>query len=234
MKISVIIPTRNRAAWVSESIRSVLAQTRRADEILVVDDGSTDDTISRLSVFGDSIRIFRQSNRGAAAARNQGLALAQHPWVAFLDSDDLWEASKLSRQCEVLNRQPEIGLVYCDSRAVDANGHPLQRRARPLSDGDVVVPLFRHVMVHTPAVLARTGLLRSLGGFDESLRVCEDYDLWLRASLETPFGLVPEPLFVRRVHDGSLAHEDLPEHHDLKCLVLERFAQNPLDRKSVV
>ncbi len=226
MRIAVVIPTWNREELVIPALESVFAQTRPADEVVVVDDGSTDGTVGVLRRYEPRIRVVVQSNRGAAAARNRGLAEVTSEWVAFLDSDDLWEPTKLERQAEVADREA-VDLVFCDSRPIDRDGRPLAGHRKPVVGGDVTVPLFASVFVHTPSVLAKTALLRRLGGFDESLRVCEDYDLWLRASLETRFGLAPEPLFVRRVHAQSLAHEDDPRHLDQKALVLARFAADP-------
>jgi len=226
MDVSVIIPTYNRRALLLLALRSVLDQTSPPREILVVDDGSTDGTKEALeSVQG--IRVLTQANAGAAAARNLGLRFASCPWVAFLDSDDLWEPTKLEKQFAAHSAHPERRWVICDSRSIREDGSPLQGHRKPLHGGAITTALFQHTFVHTPSVLAERALLLDLGGFDESLRVCEDLDLWLRASLESEVVAVHEPLFLRRVHANSLAHTDNPEHHEDKCRVLERFAQLP-------
>src|SRR4051794_37497436 len=111
MRVSAIIPTYNSGPLVVEAVQSVLAQTRPADEIIVVDDGSTDDTAERLASFGDRIIYHRQTNRRVAAARNTGLRMSTGDFVAFLDADDAWHPQKLERQLAVLNFRPEIGLL---------------------------------------------------------------------------------------------------------------------------
>ncbi len=223
----MVIPTFNRRELLLEALASVEAQTLRPAEVIVVDDGSSDGTREMLESMGGRVRPLFQSNAGAAAARNRGIEAAKGDWIAFLDSDDWWEPSKLAKQVEARRRMPAARVVYVDSRAVDLAKRPIARPPRRLYEGEVTKPLFLHTFVHTPAVLAETRLLRDLRGFDPGLRVAEDYDLWLRASLVTPFALVPEPLFVRRVHEQSLAHAPNPRNGDDKCLVLERFAARP-------
>ncbi len=231
MRVSVVIPTWNRAGLLLEALGSVFAQTRPADEVIVVDDGSTDDTVARLEALGDRVRLVRRRRGGAAAARNAGVRAATGDWLAFLDSDDLWEPTKLEKQIAALRRDGTARLVFCDSRAVDREGRPIAGHQKPVHGGRITAILFEHVFVHTPSVFVDRALFESLGGFREDLRVCEDYDLWLRASLETPFLLVAEPLFVRRVHSESLAHEENPESLECKCRVLDAFSEDPRARR---
>jgi glycosyltransferase involved in cell wall biosynthesis len=231
VEVSVVIPTYNRAKLLAEALASVKAQTRPPLEIIVVDDGSTDGTRALLEAMGEKVRPIFQANHGAAAARNRGIEAARGDWIAFLDSDDLWEPRKLEAQARALAADPTCRLAIVDSRAVDLEGRPIPRRPRSLHAGTVTAALFRSTFVHTPAVLVEAALLRALGGFDPTLRVAEDYDLWLRASLHTPFALVSEPLFIRRVHAGSLAHAPDPRNGDDKCRVLERFAALPEARR---
>jgi glycosyltransferase involved in cell wall biosynthesis len=226
MRISTVIPTYNRARLLAAAIESVLAQTRPPDEILVVDDGSTDGTPAVAARFGPLVRLLSQPNRGPAAARNHGLREARHEWIAFLDSDDLWAPTKLEKQASLARKGGGL-IVLCDSDSIDGEGRPLRGHHRRVHGGQVTARLFARTFVHTPAVLAQAALLQALGGFDESLRVCEDYDLWLRASLRTEFLLVPEPLLLRRVHAESLAHQRDPRHHEDRVRVLERFAADP-------
>ena len=139
--ISVIIPTFNRAWLVSRAVRSAIAATRPGDEIIVVDDGSTDDTLVVLGTFGEQIRVIAAGHNGAGAARNLGIQEARHDWIAFLDSDDEWDADKLELQRRLLAARPDVCFTFSDFRTVDRDGikHPMFLRSwmadqRPWSD----------------------------------------------------------------------------------------------------
>jgi glycosyltransferase involved in cell wall biosynthesis len=232
MRITVIIPTFNRMHLLKEALDSVRQQTLSPEEILVVDDGSTDGTLKMLKKELN-LRVLCQPNGGAARARNQGLSAASGDWVAFLDSDDRWEPTKLQKQVEAHERDPSCRWVICDSDAMDLNGVPLAGHHKKIESGAITKSLFLRTFVHTPSVLAERSMLLELGGFDERLVVCEDLDLWLRVSMLSNVAAVHEPLFWRRVHAASLAHADRPEHHEDKCLVLERFAEDPRARERI-
>lgn len=196
--VSVIIPTYNRAALVAQAVASVTAQTFRDFEIVVVDDGSTDNTVEALAPW-DDIRILRQPRRqGVAAARNLGATAARGEWLAFLDSDDLWLPEKLARQMAYLADQP--GLLMCQTdetwvrRGVRVN--------KPVSHEKVAGRIFldslKRCMVSPSAVVLHRRLLLDHGGFDEDLPAAEDYDLWLRLTWRFEVGLVDEPLIIKR------------------------------------
>ncbi|GIW41111.1 MAG: glycosyl transferase [Candidatus Binatia bacterium] len=197
--VGVVIPTRDRREMVAEAVVSVLRQTRKPDEIVVVDDGSADGTAEHLRrEFGDAIRVVSTPPRGVAAARNLGVRSVRSRWVAFLDSDDLWLPRKLERQLEYLDRHPE--LRACQTEEIwYRNGvrvEPRKYHAKP--DGDIFFPSLHRCLVSPSAVLLDRALFERLGGFDESLPACEDYDLWLRLGCEERLGLVREPLVVKR------------------------------------
>ena len=199
MRVSVIIPTHNRAPWVTEAVASVLAQTYRDFELFVVDDGSTDGTLSALASFGGDIKVFPQEvRRGVSAARNRGAAAATGDWLAFLDSDDLWLPDKLARQVEYLKGHPD--LVICQTgetwirNGVRVNPPETCRKV----GGDIFLPSLKRCLVSPSAVMLHRRLFEDLGGFDESLPAAEDYDLWLRVAWRHPVGLVPEPLVMKR------------------------------------
>ncbi len=197
--VSVIIPTYNRAAWVAEAAASVLAQTFRDFELLVVDDGSTDATLEALAPFaGRLILLKRRRNRGVAAARNLGIAAAQGEWLAFLDSDDLWLKDRLARQVAYLKEHP--GLLICQTEEIWVrNGVRVNLPATHRKvDGDIFLPSLNRCMVSPSAVILHRRLLDEVGLFDETLPAAEDYDLWLRVAWRYPVGLVPEPLIMKR------------------------------------
>ena len=197
-RISVIIPAYNRARLLAEAIDSVLAQTHSDFELIVVDDGSTDDTPSLLDGYGAGIRVFRQVNRGVSAARNEGIRMARGELIAFLDSDDLWLPEKLSAQTAFFNAHPESRICQTEEIWI-RNGvrvNPRRRHRKPT--GDIFLPSLQLCLVSPSAVMLRRELFQEIGLFDESLPACEDYDLWLRVSRLYPVHLVETPLVVKR------------------------------------
>ena len=197
--VSVIIPTYNRATWVKEAAASVLAQTIRDYELIVVDDGSTDATLEALiSLEGRLTVLRRESRRGVSAARNLGAAAARGDWLAFLDSDDLWLPDKLARQVDYLRSHPD--LVICQTEelwirnGVRVNPPQTHRKA----GGDIFLQSLQRCSVSPSAVMLHRRLFEDLGGFDETLEAGEDYDLWLRTAWRYPVGLAPEPLVIKR------------------------------------
>lgn len=192
-KISVIIPVYNRKILVSRAIDSVLKQTRTADEIIVVDDGSTDGTGETLKHYGDRIRILHEQNKGVSAARNRGIEASNGDWIALLDSDDEWLPEKLLIQETWIKNNPEYRICQTEEIWI-RNG----KRVNPMNKhqkmhGDIFIPSLRMCLVSPSAVMFEKSLFVETGGFDESLPVCEDYDLWLRISLNHPVGLISIP-----------------------------------------
>jgi glycosyltransferase involved in cell wall biosynthesis len=197
-RVSVIIPTYNRAALVREAVASVLAQTCQDFEVVVVDDGSTYGTAAALAGYRD-IRVHRhRRRRGVAAARNTGVAAARGEWLAFLDSDDLWLPDKLARQMAHLDNHPGLRLSQTDEtwvrRGVRVNKPASHRKV----GGRIFVPSLARCMVSPSAVILHRRLLEVHGGFDENLPAAEDYDLWLRLTWRYEVGLVAAPLVIKR------------------------------------
>jgi glycosyltransferase involved in cell wall biosynthesis len=197
--ISVIIPTYNRAVWVTEAVASVLAQTFRDIEVLVVDDGSDDATLEALAPFFKHIKVLRRGRRrGVAAARNLGIAAARGEWLALLDSDDLWLPDKLARQMAFLKENPDLLICQTDEiwiRKGKRVNLPVTHRK---VGGDIFFQSLERCMVSPSAVMLHRRLLEEVGLFDKTLPAAEDYDLWLRVAWRYPVGLVPEPLVVKR------------------------------------
>src|SRR5688572_4229057 len=183
-KVSVIIASYNYGRFVGQAIRSVLDQTWRDREVIVVDDGSTDDTAAVVRTFGDSVRAIHQANRGLSGARNTGLRAASGQYVACLDSDDLWLPDKLARQVAVLDARPDVGLVYADAVYFDdASGTSLGRHGERYrhADGHVTADLItRGNFIPSPTPLFRRAAVDVVGDFDETLRHSEDWDMWIR------------------------------------------------------
>ncbi len=197
--VSVVIPTYNRAGWVIQAVDSVLAQTFRDFELLVVDDGSADATLEALASRRHRLVYLKtRRNRGVAAARNLGAAAARGQWLAFLDSDDLWRPEKLARQVDFLRRHPDLAICQTDEVWV-RNGVFVNRPQRHRkAGGNLFLPSLERCLVSPSAVMLSRALFAEMGGFDESLPACEDYDLWLRIAWRREIGLLPEPLVVKR------------------------------------
>ncbi len=194
----MIIPTFNRAWILAQAIDSVLDQTRPADEVIVVDDGSTDGTQGLLKRYEDRITILRQPNQGVSAARNTGWRRTTGALIALLDADDLWRPAKLERQTAFFEAHPEA--LICQTEEIwirkGKRVNPKQRHRKP--SGWIFEPSLALCLVSPSAVMMRRELLEDMGGFDEALPACEDYDLWLRVSLRTPIHLIEENLVVKR------------------------------------
>jgi glycosyltransferase involved in cell wall biosynthesis len=233
VKVSVIIPAFNAEATIRRALESALAQSYSNYEIIVVDDGSSDTTPQILSSYGARIVTTRQQNKGAAAARNRGAALATGELLAFLDADDEWHAQKLACQVAAFQRHPEISVCrtyYGNSDDFDwplaALFTPEQIEAVPLD----IISDFNRIFVEpyfgTPTVMIRAATFRQHAGFNETLRTAEDVDLWLRSSYGTRVAVVKAVLVqVHRKHSGLTAtsSETIYANH-LK--VLETFCQN--------
>lgn len=204
--ISVVIPTFNRRVLVERAIRSVLAQTLSIDEIIVVDDGSTDGTLDHLTaLFGDRIRYIRQDNRGVSSARNLGLRNARGRYLTLLDSDDEWMPEKTRAQWEWLEARPDFGMVLCDvvRRFPDGSTELFRRRTMLPRDGDILESVVLEPWLVPASVMVRRDVVDQIGGFDESLRTAEDLDYHLRIAAHTRIGLIEAPLVrALRGHDG--------------------------------
>jgi hypothetical protein len=182
--VSVIIPVHNGGRWVGEAMDSILGQTLSELELLMVDDGSTDDSVAQIesrAAQDARVRLFRQSHAGAAAALNLALASARTPLMARLDADDVAHTSRLERQVAFLAEHPEVGAVGAWAIDIDAKGR-LRGRRQPETDPQVLRQLLlrRNPFIHS-AVTARTDIVRRVGGYRRAFDIAEDYDLWLRA-----------------------------------------------------
>jgi glycosyltransferase involved in cell wall biosynthesis len=218
-RVSVIITTYNRAAMVMEAVASALAQEMTDSELIVVDDGSTDETEERLSVFGTRLKYYRQENTGVSAARNRGLELSRAPLVAFLDSDDLWLPAKLRLQHDYMREHPEVHICqteevwWRDGRQVN----PKKHHQKP--SGDIFRRSLNLCLVSPSAVMIRRKLFEEVGYFDEGLPAAEDYDLWLRVSVDHEVSLLPDPLVIKRGgHSDQLSARSGIDRYRIKAL----------------
>ncbi len=196
--VSVIIPTYNRGWVLREAIDSVLAQDFRDFELIVVDDGSTDNTGQILDAYHQDLMVIRQSNKGVSAARNRGIAAAGGGLIAFLDSDDLWLPRKLSSQIDFFNSNPGAMINQTEEIWI-RNGVRVNPKTRHHKlSGMIFEPSLALCLVSPSAVIMKGTLFDEVGLFDEELPACEDYDLWLRISWRYPVHLIETPLIIKR------------------------------------
>jgi glycosyltransferase involved in cell wall biosynthesis len=235
--VSVIVPTFNRAPLLAEALDSVLAQSYPRFELIVVDDGSEDGTPEVLARIGDPrLAVIRQANRGVSAARNRGASAAAGSLLAFLDSDDLWHRGKLQRQVEFLRSRPAAAIGQCeelwirDGRRVNPG---MRHRKR---SGLIFEPSLERCLVSPSATMLKRTLFEAMGGFDEALPACEDYDLWLRIGCRHPIHLLPEPLVTRRAgHPDQLSRAPALDRHRIRSLLRLFQGQDltPVQRRAV-
>ncbi len=232
--VSVILPTFNRVELLAASLDSVAAQTFSDYQIIVVDDGSTDGTREYVQSRREPIVYCYQENQGVAEARNHALRLVHSEFVAFLDSDDLWKPRFLEASVRRLREDPGLDLVFSRFTSTDPDGRVLPRHNKRSREGDITAPLFASTFIHTSSVVARAHVIRAAGGFDGRLSHNEDYDLWLRLSMRHRFGLIPEPLCLRRCHPNSLSHNGCTADVLLrKAHLLEHFYEHGGGREKI-
>jgi glycosyltransferase involved in cell wall biosynthesis len=196
--VSVILPTYNRAAWAAEAVDSVLRQKGTTFELIVVDDGSSDETPRVLAAYGDRLQLLRLTHGGVSRARNRGVVASRGDLLAFLDSDDLWQPGKLAAQVAFMEAHPELAICQTEEIWV-RNGRRVNPRQRHRKTAGMFFERSLELCLVSPsAVMMRRSLFEAFGGFDESLPACEDYDLWLRIGCRHPVGLIDAPLVVKR------------------------------------
>ena len=214
--VSVIMPAYNTGKYIGEAIDSVLAQDYPNKELIVIDDGSRDDTVDQIQSYGDQLTLITQSNQGSAVARNAGLKAAKGEFIAFLDSDDLWLPGKLTAQVNHLQQHPDIGMVFSrwkvwkpDQQGVFPSASspesPTERKDTPPD----IVPersgwLYNRLLftsaLHTITVMARRSLVDAVGPFDTELKRGQDYDYWIRASRHTQIHQLDRAYALYRIH----------------------------------
>jgi glycosyltransferase involved in cell wall biosynthesis len=213
VSVSLVIATFNHARFLGEALDSAAAQTLKSVEIVVVDDGSTDDTPAVLARYAGRVRVIRQPNRGLAAARNTGLAASRGTYVSFLDADDVLTPTKLAEQVALLERAPTVGWAYCDV-LIETTATGVETRASErfgydarMLEGWLFPELIRGNFIPAIAPLVRRTVLDAAGGFDETLTALEDWDLWLRLSLIAEARYSPAVLVRYRVRPGGMSED---------------------------
>lgn len=206
--VSVVIPAFNAAWCVTRAIDSVLVQDFRNFEVIVVDDGSTDDTAAVLLAYGDAIRVVHQANGGMSSARNAGIRESQGEFIAFLDADDWWLPTKLNRQVDLMRTRPELGFSSTTARVEDPEGRLVNLWVCTQWEGSFLAHLFQSnagIAGGSSALMVRHESLKRSGGYDETLGGVEDADLWMRLAAITEYACIPEPLVVVLRRPGSVS-----------------------------
>jgi len=191
VKVTAIIPTFNRASYLLEAIKSVEDQTQKVDEIIIIDDGSNDNTKELVSSL--HVRYIYQENRGVSSARNLGIELANNDWIAFLDSDDTWKPNKIEIQTKFHKENPNLFASFSNEIWIRGDKEiPLKKHQQ--KEEPTFLNSLRNCKIGTSTFFANKTLLKQVGVFDEELKACEDYDLWLRILSQTKIGYIDKKL----------------------------------------
>ncbi|WP_414828110.1 glycosyltransferase family 2 protein [Alteromonas sp. H39] len=210
--VSVIIPVFNAGKFIRSTLESVFSQTYTDFEVVIVNDGSTDDSESVIRSFNDNRIVYiAQENGGVSAARNNGIFHAQGKYVAFLDADDLWHPEKLRLQVAALEENPDVHLCYCDREVFGSDSDVTTNTSVDLPEIEntqesLFLQLLKHNHIQCSSVIVRKSLLSRAGIFDSNLAASEDSDLWIRASRHTDFIHITHPLSFYRHHDSNTIH----------------------------
>lgn len=232
--VSVIIPLYNARDVISETIGSILAQTWKDYEIVVIDDGSTDGSDQVVLGVGSRLRYVRQENAGVAAARNRGIVESTGRYLALLDHDDLWHPTKLEKQVSLLDQRPEVGMVITDVAHIDREGRQMGILGSGYNPSETFARLFVQGYVPTPsAAMIRRSVLQATGGFDESFHSAglDDHELWTRIAAHCAIASIPEPLTYHRNRELKPSHVALAHRSVLIPKLLARFGQDPEKRR---
>ena len=233
--IDVIIPAYNAGTFIAQTLQSALMQDAPIHSVIVVNDGSTDDTQAKVLAFQQqnpelNLVLINQANSGLSAARNAGIRHSQANYIALLDADDLWDVHKLSAQIALYqnSNNPQLGLVYCAYRLIDQTGIPLPDNAQalitPALRGQVYKPLLRGNFISGSgsSVLIARAVFDQVGLFDQKLKACEDWDMWLRIAQRYQFDYVDQTLVSIRVHPHNM-QKDLSRMVSAELMVLNKF-----------
>lgn len=226
--VSAIIPNFNNAAYVATAITSVLAQPYTDVEIIVVDDGSTDESRAVIAQFGERVRYLWQANQGLAGARNSGIRVAQGDWIALLDADDQWLPSYLETMLALVDRHADGTLYYCAAQCMDQHGQDLPRvLGAPAGPPETTYQtLVRANFLIPSTILMRRQVVVDAGLFDQALRSCEDWDLWLRLGPQRRFIGTSACLVRYRVHNSSLSANVIGMHQAAQAVIEKNFGPN--------
>jgi len=227
--VSIIIPTYNRSAFTVRAVNSVLAQTYKNLESIVVDDGSTDDTQDKLLAYSNRVKYYYKENNGVCSARNVGIAHAQGEIVGLLDSDDCYLPDKVREGVEFFNKNLDYGMVHTDAFWIDSHDHILKVNKHPGRKhvGTITKHLIMKNFICNPTVMLRRECLKKVGPYDESLFLPADWDMWLRISEHYKIGYIAKPLSKYRVISNSCFNDLERTRRETMIVLMKLFDRNP-------
>ena len=220
MNISVVIPTYNRVELLKRSIDSVINQTIKPFEIIIVDDGSNDGTQAMVKKKYDSLKLIKQKNKGASAARNSGIRASSGEWICFLDSDDEWKNDKLEKQITAVANNSDYKFFHSNEIWIKNGKRINQKKKHKKYGGDIFKKCLDMCRISPSSVLIDKNIFEEIGFFNVNLVVCEDYELWLRICDKYEVFFIDEPLILKYGgHQGQLSYSiDSIEYHRIKAL----------------
>jgi glycosyltransferase involved in cell wall biosynthesis len=229
-EVSVIIPSYNSAKYLGDAVDSVLSQAFRDFEVIVIDDGSTDNTEALIRGYGEAVRYIRQRNAGVAAARNRGINESRGHYVAFLDADDTWHPNKLQEQVTALRKNPGYLACYTAFTVVGSDLTPLRniRKKRPGKTLEDLL-LLGNVVGSICTFLCERSLFEIAGGFDPLLSQCADWDMWVRIAGRTEFLYLDVPLATYRQHSANMSRDAALLERDSLRVLEKGFGMTGLD-----
>ncbi len=235
MLISIIMPVFNGLPFLKEAIDSVIAQTYKKFELIVVNDGSTDKTQIVLDEFqkklGKKMIVIKQKNQGQVIAKNRGIKRAKGKFIAFLDSDDIWEKDKLEYQVKRFEKNKNLGLCYTEAVLIDERSRVIgYRSANRNYTGRCFEKLIEKNQITASSVMIKRECLNCIGIFDETLRTCENWDMWLRISLFFEIQYIPRPLTYYRIHKNHMS-SNISKMLEGKIKVLKKYSSLLPDKK---
>lgn len=223
--VSVVVATYNMARYLPQAVESILAQSHQNVEVIVVDDGSKDETpevAARLAAADPRVRIHRQDNGGQASAKNKGIELSRGEYIGFLDADDVWLPQKLALQLPLFRDRPQVGVVYSEYECMDGEGQSLPKGPTNLRRGKVSGALLIENFVSFPTALVRRECIERCGVFDLTFGMGIDYDLWLRISAKYEFDFVREPTVRYRIWSGQMS-KNYRKRYESAIRIMQRF-----------
>jgi glycosyltransferase involved in cell wall biosynthesis len=234
--VSVILPAYNAEAFIEETVGSITAQTYTDYEIIAVNDGSSDRTgeiLDRLAAATPQMRVIHQENQGLAKARNNAIAQMKGQYIALQDADDLWLPEKLEKCLAFLTAHPDLSIVYTPMAPFDGKtGERMTGHSKPCQAGWLAEKLFMSIFVHDPASVFHRRIIETCGGFCEEIPVSVGHEFWLRVSPHFAFGVIDEPLALRRWTEESLTRRNRLRGRRIKARLLEEFFDKYRDAKS--